>query len=630
MTDRKGFVHANPRGFGFAITAEGDEFFMSPNFLKKLFHGDEISFTVEAGRAEGTFQVATAALVRRSNNLFLGTLQQRGTSYYLDSDEPCFVGIQVDKPDSYVSGDVVAVTTRGISFNPPKPTRDLPSVLSGLLVSNLGARTRDGFDLDYALVKHGFNEEFPNEVLQECTFLEKSFLKNGIKLDGRVDLSSLDFITVDSASTQDFDDAIYAKAVAQGWEVYVAIADVAYYVPKGSALDREALARGTSVYLPGRTVPMLPKALSANLCALKESVLRCAVVLKALVDGTGNVVTSEVFKAVIQVRKNRTYDDVAAELASSQSGETSCVPALNAAYQALKSQVPASVNAGVEDAEPGYVKDGDGYSIKWTIRNEAHKLVEVFMLLANQEIAKNLIAKGFHKLFRHQPLPSLEKWAELRLWAQSVGHDLPEAPSREALGELAQSLSLENQLAGQLKIRSTMEQASYHEEEATHFSLGFLAYTHFTSPIRRYADLTVHRYLFEESATSELVAGECSERSRAAKFAERYVWDKLKKRLLISEVSATARVLSYIVGQSKFGLRVIAMPWQCVVTVKGSSLSQAGFTFDEESREWKGPESLMLGGYVNITGIELEEYKAKTELSASFVRTETAQLATAV
>lgn len=622
MTTHKGKVSANPRGFGFATTEDGSEFFLAPSFLRKLLPNDVIEFEVEPGKVAGTFQVASAALVSRQARIWMGTLTMKGSEAYLDADETCFVGIAVPKPSGYVDGDVVAVKTAGVSFTQPRAIANLSSVIKGSLSACLGARTREAFDLDYALARAGFDVAFPNDALEECGFLEKMATPESFTANGRLDLSAMPFITVDSATTQDFDDAIYAEPTSKGWLVYVAIADVTHYVQQGSALDTEARRRGTSVYLPGRTVPMLPKVLSANLCALKQGTPRYAVVLKATVTPSGEVLESSLSKALIRVVANRTYDDVAAELEAPGTVANSCVPALYSVYAALREVAPRTVNAGVEDAEPSY-QDVPGQSaIKWVRRNDAHKLVEAFMLLANQEVAKTLKAEGFDKLFRHQPTPSNESWGELNEWAQTAGFTLPEAPSREALGELAESLPLTLQLAGQLKIRAAMEPATYHEEEASHFALGFGAYTHFTSPIRRYADLMVHRYLFREQVEDTAVASDCSERSRAAKFAERYVWDKIKKRALAREVSPTARTRAYIVGQSKFGLRVIAVPWQCIVSLSASSLKSNGYAFNESTKTWEGSQELQAGTYVEFSDLKLDEYKAKTELSASLVQVE--------
>jgi ribonuclease R len=286
-------------------------------------------------------------------------------------------------------------------------------------------------------------------------------------------------------------------------------------------------------------------------------------------------------------------------------------------------QEPDALTPGPESAEPTWVRGADQkYKLEWAYRNDAHKLVENFMLLANQQVAKALASSALTNFFRHQAQPSVVKWGVLREWAALQGHALPETPSRASVSELAKLLPEATHLSGQMQIRSAMSAATYDEEDSSHFSLGYETYTHFTSPIRRYADLVVHRLLMGESLDStELaqLAQHCSARSKGAKFAERYVWDKIKKRTLVAEVPPGEVLQAYVVSQSRFGVRAVVMPWQCIVNVAATSLTEQGRTFDDTEQVWRAPKSgpLLQGDFIAVTRFNLEEFRSRTEVTAA-------------
>lgn len=623
----EGVVQAHPRGFGFVQTEQAERFFMKPALLRRLLPGDTVGFTTEPGKEPDTWQVARIWLLRREVGSWLGVLTQTPTGWTLEPDEPCFVPLRVPAPTVYTTEDVVRITTPALTG--PISFGALPTYCDGTVAQELGARQVDGFEQTYALARHRFEPEFSPEILAECEQLAQAQPPAYDPASGREDLQALPFVTVDSATTQDFDDAIFAEATPSGWRVLVAIADVSHYVKAGSSLDLCAQSRGTSVYLPGKTVPMLPRVLSQGLCALRAQVPRYAVVVGMSLNASAELLSTRVFRAVISVAENLTYDyvlDVLSPAPASTRAPSApvlaCLQHLNTIYQEVSKHAEPGLSGGAAEApEPIWLKDATTDNIAWVVRHDAHKLVECFMLMANRQVAQHLGSLGAVNLFRHQTAPTEQRWQDLTAWAGEQGQALPDKPSRSALSDFLTAMSPEQQFPAQLQIRAVMSSATYDRDNASHFSLGYDTYTHFTSPIRRYADLVVHRLLMGEACTAgalQAFAKACSGRSRAAKLAERYVWDKLKKRGLINAGPAqTARLVAYLVGQSRFGARAVVLPWQCVCDISAQELIAQGYTFNSDTRVWsKAGHILNLGSYLVLKEFSLEEYRAKSEVRA--------------
>jgi ribonuclease R len=442
---KEGVVQAHPRGFGFVQTEQAERFFMKPAFLRKFLSNDVIGFTVEPGKEAGTWQVAKAWLVQREVGSWLGVLVDTPFGGALECDDPCFVRLQVSVPAAYTSEHVVRVSTPAISG--PVPFDNLQNYLKVTVAQELGSRNRENFEQDYALARHRFEPGFSAEVLAECERLASEGAPVFDAASGRVDLQSIAFVTVDSASTKDFDDAVYAEATTSGWRVLVAIADVSHYVKAGSALDQCAKSRGTSLYLPGMTVPMLPRILSAGLCALRAHDARNVVVVEMALDTNARLSDTKVFRAVVRVAENLTYDYVLDVLSKDYKGVDpapavfSCLQSLNTVYKTISKDAPPGLQAGPEAAEPVWKQDETGATIEWAVRHDAHKIVECFMLLANKQVAKYLAEKAPVNMFRHQTAPTDLRWQGLTEWAQEQGKKLPATPSRAALNKFLDGMS---------------------------------------------------------------------------------------------------------------------------------------------------------------------------------------------
>ena len=615
----QGVVSAHSKGFGFATSEDQQEYFIAPPLMRELMPGDKIKFELEPGKKPGTMQVCRASTIQRADSVWQGTLRQEQGVWLLEPDEPCFVRIQVQSLQYALEGDVVSVRVKGFTSNGSKS-----SYVNATLERLLGARTRVGFDADYALARYDFEPSFLRDVLSQCRDLPQTVETPA----GREDLTSVPYVTIDGEMTRDFDDALFGKEVDGGWMLSIAIADVSHYVTKGSALDKAAQRRGTSVYLPGKTVPMLPEALSNGLCSLMPGQNRLAVVLDVWMDKKGTVSKTHLRRAVIRSAQRLTYNEVFSWSEGAfpvSSGVESSLKVLWGAYQALSALREQRGQLEFDDREPKLETHEDGSSsIGWTRRNDSHKLVEEMMLLANQCVAQKLQEGKVGAFFRHQPMPDAEDWENVSEWATSRGLSMPEQPSMKALAALVGSTSGEEVLKAELQVRNGMQPAIYDDASASHFSLGYEAYTHFTSPIRRYADLLVHRLLLGEGDYNAddltMLAAHCSKRSRDARMAERLVWDKLKKRNMAKNVVNGEELSGHVVSQSRRGLRAVVAAWQCSVLVSAEELLEEGYRYDDDKESWvKDGQRLEPGSLLRLKLTKLEEDKARTELHSELV-----------
>lgn len=618
-----GVVQANARGFGFVTTEDEKRHFVPPTLMQTVVPGDLVSFVTGPGRKPGEEQVIDLHVVKREDSVWLGTLKEDRDSCILQPDDFCFIRIEVR--DLYFSIDdvVVAVRIKGFDFTGGGHpialcNRPQSSKVSATLEQILGPRTRAGFDEDYALAKYDFQRNFPSKALKNTCPLETDLLL------GRIDCTSTPYVTVDGDSTKDFDDAVWAQKVLNGWNVSIAIADVSSYIPPGSFLDQIAQKRASSVYLPGKTIPMLPEELSNNQCALVPDEDRRAVVLDIHLNKTGEVEAHSFKRGLIRSRQRLTYTQaqdwrygtltVTPEISESLS-------ALWEVFEVLSSQRKERGQLSFDDKDPSLIPDKTGLKLDWAIRATAHKVIEELMLLANKCAAEEIRQKSLFGIFRHQPPPTEESWSELSEWANEKGQSLSSAPSIKEMAGLIRELPPEDRLKASVRVRYGMEPACYNEKESGHYSLGLPAYTHFTSPIRRYADILVHRLILNEKPYSgEQLRGlteHCSKRAKAAHRAERFVWDKVKKRQMFVSCGTNTLVDAYVVSMTSRGLKAVVQDWQTAVWVTGVELQVAGFFFDNKKSAWlKGESALEPGSMLTVTLCGIEEVAAKTEVQA--------------
>jgi len=615
-----GVINANPRGFGFATTETGEEFFVPPNLMKSVVPGDKATFYIERGKKPGESQVAAILNVEREPSLWLGELETRNGRAMLVTDDPCFVGIELPGLRYLAAGQVVAVRVG--------PSSGRGTLIRGELIGVLGPRNRPGFDHDYAMAREDLKVHYDPKTLAAARDAGSEVDVPAVLAKGYVDMRNLPLVTIDGESTRDFDDAVYAENLGDQFRVHIAIADVSAYVQPNTPLDREARERCTSVYLPGRTVPMLPEALSTGLCSLNPGLDRLALVCVANVDRTGKLLSWKFERAVIRSQARLTYNQVFARMTHGvlvaplgNADVERSFDALNGLFNVL---LAARHERGVldfNDVEPRLVLREDGeYDLVWEARNNAHRLVEEVMLLGNQAAAAELKQRKEKGIYRHQSEPAPADWTELREWLAPRGIVLAEQASLKELARTLQdSRSREDYPVIEARMRKVMQFAVYNTEEATHFSLGYDTYTHFTSPIRRYSDLLVHRILKGEKVQSaELTesASRCSDKSRSSRFAERFVWDRIKKRMLVRDVPSEHVMDSSIVAMNRRGAKVVISAWQCAAFVPAESLQQAGLRWNDEAQAWANASVLEVGNTLRMRWSRLEEDKSRCELSA--------------
>ncbi|MBF9031239.1 ribonuclease R [Rhodobacterales bacterium HKCCE3408] len=471
-----------------------------------------------------------------------------------------------------------------------------------------------------AIHEHGIPDEFPDAAIAEADAAKPAGLKGG------EDLRDLPFITIDPIDARDRDDAVYAHPDPEakgGHVVWVAIADVARYVTPGSALDREARKRGNSTYFPDRVVPMLPDRLSGDLCSLHEGVPRPVIAVRMVIDSEGRKTGHSFHRGLIRSDASLNYEDVQ----SAQNGEPNerCVPLVEpviaplfAAYGALKAarERRQPLDLDLPERRIELSPDGRVVSVAFKERLEAHKLIEEFMVLANVAAAETLIARRQDLLFRVHEEPQPEKIEALREVAQTSGFNL-------AKGQVLQTSQLNRLLreaegsdADELINFATlraMTQAYYSPENFGHFGLALKAYAHFTSPIRRYADLVVHRALIaahgwgrdglkpEEVEHLDETAKHISDTERRSMAAERDTTDRYLAAYLSDRVGAEFE--GRISGIQRFGAFVKLDETGADGLLPIRSLGAEYFHYDAEAQTLMGADTgmtLSLGDRVTV------------------------------
>jgi ribonuclease R len=451
---------------------------------------------------------------------------------------------------------------------------------SGRVVEVLGFIGDPGVDIEVVIRKHHIPHHFPEEVLREAEAIAVDVPEATIAQ--RVDLRDRTIVTIDGETAKDFDDAVEVQLLRNGnYLLGVHIADVAHYVTEGSALDAEALERATSVYFPGRAIPMLPERLSNGICSLNPKVARLTFTCEMEIDPRGRFVDHKIYKSVIQTKERMTYTDVNAIL-------TARTPELEARYGYLiddfermhalfeilrtRREQRGSIDFDLPEAEVILDQSGDIEAIRGTERNVAHRLIEEFMLSANETVARALVMANQPGLFRVHHQPDAQKLEDLKeilkefkLKLRGNVEDIRPGELQRVLKEVAGRP--EERFLTNLVLRS-MKRAYYSEENSGHFALALEHYCHFTSPIRRYPDLIVHRRLLELITTGPLIgerlqeierahptyALQSSERERRAEEASREVMEW--KKVIFMRDKVGNEYTGIVAGVAPFGLFV--------------------------------------------------------------------------
>jgi ribonuclease R len=488
----------------------------------------------------------------------------------------------------------------------------------------LGERLQPSLVVEMAIASHDLPHEWPPEVLREAAQVEPQV--SAAEREGRTDIRSLPLVTIDGADARDFDDAVYAEPKrGGGFRLIVAIADVSHYVRIGSALDREAYERSTSTYFPGFVVPMLPETLSNGICSLMPKVERMCMVCDMQVDAEGNVVKSKFYDAVMLSHARLTYDKVwqAVGLREEEALQevADVLPQLENLHALYKAMAAQRKRRGAIDFETPEVKfrldqTGSVESMGATERNDAHKLIEECMIAANVQAALYLEKKKIPALFRAHEPPPAEKYEDLQQFLREFKLSMPSV-DRVTPADFSEVLRMvrdrpERELIQSVLLRS-QSMAAYQPDNRGHFGLALTAYAHFTSPIRRYPDLLVHRAIrfaltgrkpsdySYTPAEMAAMAIHCSQRERRAEEAERDVDERFKCAWMEKHIGSEFE--GVVTGVTSFGLFVELDESKVSGLVHISQLANDYYHFDAIRKLLKGERTgtqFRLGDHVRV------------------------------
>lgn len=492
-----GVVSGHRDGFGFVIRDDGgDDVYLSAREMRPLFDGDRVAVKIigtdRRGKPEGDLVEVLERGVREIAGQFI---RERGIGLVIPDNPKIAHRILIAKGETGRAqpGQIVVAEIL-----------DYPSQVAqatGRVVRVIGDPHEKGIATEIAIHSHGIPTGWPKAVREEIKAYGKTVPSTAKK--GRVDLRDIDLVTIDGADARDFDDAVYCEPAGKGWRLLVAIADVAHYVEIGSALDNQATTRGTSVYFPDRVVPMLPEVLSNGLCSLNPKVDRLCMVCDMRINQEGKVTRSTFVEAVMRSKARLTYSQVNAFLTGRPSAD---IPKalhrpLRDLHGLFKAMAKARQRRGALELDLPQTKFelGKGGEIKSIVtvqRNDAHRLIEECMIAANVQAAKFLRRHKIPGLYRVHPKPDIDRFDELRQYLLSLGLKVPHphhVEPRQFNNLLSQVKDRPDSASISMAMLRSLTHAEYTPTNIGHFGLSLDAYAHFTSPIRRYPDLLVHR-----------------------------------------------------------------------------------------------------------------------------------------
>ncbi len=579
-------VTAHRAGYGFVrVEGQSESVFLPPPQMAGLLSGDRVRVQVHVER-DGRYSGEVAAVLARGVQSFLGTIEIRGRTVWVHAvDRRLNLSCLLEPPDSTAKNRAREMTWREGDWAIARITQYPDVRHAGRVTIESRLDPNRPLEMAYAaaIARVGLPVEFPPEALREAaSFGEELDTK---EIARRVDLRGTPLVTIDGDDARDFDDAVYAERDGDGFRLIVAIADVSHYVRPGCAIDREARERGTSVYFPQRVLPMLPPQLSDHLCSLEPKVDRWCLAAEMHIDRSGRLQKARFYPAVMRSHARLTYSQAYAALFERRTAEREglgpLLPALEPLVDLYRLLAKARHRRGALDfdsSESAFRFDAAGRvtEIGLYSRNDAHRLIEECMIIANVAAARELKRAKVGGLYRIHGAPEDKKIDLLlsALAALGLDADLPEELQPIDLRKIGERLgrSLDRPFVESLIVRS-MQQALYQPVNIGHFGLALKEYAHFTSPIRRYPDLVVHRALksalalddpsgqrLSEDALSVL-GQDLSRLEKRADESDRYVDSFLKCCWLRERL-----------GQSFEGLVTTVVEFGCFVQLRGLAI----------------------------------------------------------
>ena len=631
-------------GYGFASPTEGgDDFFLSSRQMYSVFDADEVliaqSGQDDKGRPEGQI---VEVLTRAHTHIVGRYMEEGGIGYLLPHNRRISNHVLIPPKSKHGAKTGQLVSVKLTDY----PTEVLGA--KGEVEEILGDHLDPGLEIDVAIRAHDIPHEWPDAVLSEAGALRDEPSESDKQ--HRVDLRHLGLVTIDGEDARDFDDAVYCEAEGSGFRLWVAIADVSHYVQIGSALDEEAFNRGNSVYFPERVVPMFPEVLSNGLCSLKPNVDRLAMVCEMVIDAQGQVTDSSFYEAVIHSHARLTYTQVGAVLENGwhegvHTDRLEGLSQLHALYKVLREARSTRGAIDFETVETRilFYENRKIDAIVLVNRNDAHKLIEECMLAANVATAAYLEASELAALFRVHEGPSAERLEALRTFLGELALDIPGGMDPTPLdyqSVLSRLAERDDAQVIQTMLLRSLSQAVYEPDNGGHFGLNYEAYAHFTSPIRRYPDLLVHRAikrlatssgstprklskdktraLYPYTMTDLVAVGEhCSMTERRADDATRDVQLWLKCEYLRHHIGD--EFAGVVASVTRFGMFVELTDIYMEGLVHISALPSDYYHFDHASQRLVGEhtrQTYQLGDAVRVqvARVDLDDRKIDLEL----------------
>ncbi len=494
----RGTIQGHPDGYGFFIPDDGsDDMVLSAKEMRTVMNGDLVLAYKSGIDRRGRAEAKIHEIIEHANQSVVGRFfTEHGVGFVMPDNKRLTqdISIPLEFAGEAKNGQMVLIEV--IAY-PSKRNQAI-----GKVIHILGDHMAPGMEIEVAIHAYNLPAEWPDDVKAEVAKIPQSVTEDQIK--GRSDLRDLPFVTIDGEDAKDFDDAVYCYQKPKGgYQLYVAIADVGHYVQVDSALDKEAARRGNSVYFPGEVVPMLPEALSNGICSLNPHVDRLCLVAEMSISAEGKITRTRFYRAVFHSHARLTYNNVAKLLQDGQA-DTKHEPIwpmlqdLQSLYQVLVKarKIRGAMDFETTETRIEFDENRKIQQIVPVFRNDAHRLIEECMLAANVATARFLEKAEIPTLYRVHSSPDEDKIAALRLFLGELGLQLGggKKPHPKDYQKVLASLDdrPEKHLIETVMLRS-LKQAQYTENNDGHFGLAYPAYTHFTSPIRRYPDLLIHR-----------------------------------------------------------------------------------------------------------------------------------------
>ncbi len=600
-----GRISAHKDGYGFFIPDNGTEdIFINARQMRGVFHGDRVLVSSEKSGFKGRKEGKIVEVIEHCTQQLAGRyFEESGQGFVEASSKQITQDILIPSDKKHKAKVGQMVVARIISQ--PSPYRQAV----GEIIEVLGEHMAPGMETKLAIRTYDLPYEWSAEVLAEVQAFDP--VVSEVASQGRKDLRHLPLITIDGDDAKDFDDAVYCEARAkEGWRLYVAIADVSHYVEPGTALDSEAMNRGNSVYFPTQVIPMLPEVLSNGLCSLKPQVDRLCLVCDMTILPDGTINRFQFYSAVMHSKARMTYTNVDKilngdkKLTKQYEAIAPHLQDLRDLYHVLEKARHARGALDFSTTETRFVFGADKKieCILPSSRNQAHRLIEECMLAANVSAANFIIANHLSTLFRVHAEPAEEKIEEVRGFLAEQGLKLTggkQAKPIDFYRLLAKIQDREDFDLIQTVILRSMNQAIYTPENQGHFGLAYKAYCHFTSPIRRYPDLLLHRtiknfiekppVLAVEQQSMAYYGEHCSYTERRADEATRDVVDWLKCEFMQDKVGQV--FAGKIIGVTSFGLFVLLSEVYVEGLVHISALPEDYYDHDATHHQLLGQRS---------------------------------------